>query len=110
MKIKVKKGDQVYVIAGKDKGKRGVIQKVLIRQNKVLITGINLSKHHLKPSKKNPHGGIVDMVAPIDASNVMVICPRCSKITRVGKLSPSKENKAGGRKCLKCQENLDIKE
>ena len=103
-KLKLKKGDNVLIIAGKDRGKRGRIEQVFPRSNKVTVVGVNIAKHHLKPSRKNPHGGIVDKLAPIDVSNCVIICPRCGNPTRVGmKISPTKKM----RICRKCQESLD---
>lgn len=104
--MKVKKGDNVLVISGKDRGKSGIVQKAIPSNNKVIITGINIAKHHLKPSRKNPHGGIVDMVAPIDASNVLVVCPHCSRPVRSSYIK--KEN-LKERICKKCRGNLDTK-
>ena len=105
--IKIKKGDNVFVITGKDKGKTGIVQKVMHKNNALAITGINVAKKHLKPSKKNPHGGIVDMVKPINASNVLVFCPNCSKPARIGyKINNDQKE----RVCRKCGVNLDVKE
>lgn len=104
--VKIKKNDNVLVISGKDRGKSGSIEKVLTKENKVVITGINLAKHHLKPSRKNPQGGIINMSAPIAISNVMVVCPHCGKPVRVAhKVSEV----AKERICRKCKGNLDAK-
>ena len=65
------KGDKVIVIAGRDKGKTGTIQKVIPEHNKVVVENVNIRKKNNKPSQKNPDGGIVEIYAPIDASNVM---------------------------------------
>ena len=78
------KGDKVIVIAGRDKGKTGTIQKVIPEQNRVVVEGINLRKKTNKPSQKNPDGGIVEIYAPIDASNVMLIDPKTKEPTRIG--------------------------
>ena len=78
------KGDKVIVIAGRDKGKTGTIQKVIPEQNRVVVEGINLRKKTNKPSQKNPDGGIVEIYAPIDASNVMLVDPKTKKATRIG--------------------------
>ncbi len=78
------KGDKVIVIAGRDKGKTGTIQKVIPEQNRVVVEGINLRKKNNKPSQKNPDGGIVEIYAPIDASNVMLVDPKTKKPTRIG--------------------------
>ena len=78
------KGDTVIVIAGRDKGKTGVIQKVIPEQNRVVVENVNLRKKHRKPTQANPEGGIVEIYAPIDASNVMLLDPKTKKPTRIG--------------------------
>ena len=78
------KGDKVIVIAGRDKGKTGTIQKVIPEQNRVVVEGVNLRKKTNKPSQKNPDGGIVEIYAPIDASNVMLVDPQTKQTTRIG--------------------------
>ena len=78
------KGDEVIVIAGRDKGKTGTIQKVIPEKNRVVVEGINLRKKTNKPSQKNPDGGIVEIYAPIDASNVMLVDPKTKQPTRIG--------------------------
>ena len=78
------KGDNVIVIAGRDKGKTGTVQKVIPEQNRVVVENVNLRKKHRKPTQQNPDGGIVEIYAPIDASNVMLLDPKTKKPTRVG--------------------------
>ena len=78
------KGDKVIVIAGRDKGKTGTIQKVIPEKNRVVVEGINLRKKTNKPSQKNPDGGIVEIYAPINASNVMLVDPKTKEPTRIG--------------------------
>ena len=78
------KGDTVIVIAGSDKGKTGVIQKVIPESNRVVVENVNLRKKHRKPTQGNPEGGIVEIYAPIDASNVMLVDPKTKKPTRIG--------------------------
>lgn len=80
----VKKGDKVQVISGKDKGKQGVILKALPKQNRVIVEGVNIVKKHSKPTQANPQGGIIEMEAPIHASNVMPLDPETKQPTRVG--------------------------
>jgi large subunit ribosomal protein L24 len=80
--MKLKKGDTVVVITGKDKGSEGVVSRVLPEQNKVIINGINTAKRHQKPRKQNDLGGIIDRDMPIHASNVMLV--HKGKPTRVG--------------------------
>ncbi len=83
-KIHVKKGDNVIVISGKDKGKKGRVIYVLPTEGKVLVEGINMIKRHSKPSKENPQGGIVNKEAPIDSSKVMLIDPKSGEPTKIG--------------------------
>ena len=78
------KGDKVIVIAGRDKGKTGTMQNVIPEQNRVVVEGVNLRKKTNKPSQKNPDGGIVEIYAPIDASNVMLVDPKTKQPTRIG--------------------------
>ena len=78
-----KTGDKVVVIAGKDKGKEGTITKTLRSENKVIIEGVNIVKKHIKP-RGNESGSIVEVEAPIHASNVMILDPKTNKRTRIG--------------------------
>ena len=80
----LRKGDKVIVIAGRDKGKSGVIQKVIPESHRVVVEGINVRKKHQKPTQANPEGSIVEVYAPIDASNVMLEDPKTHKPTRIG--------------------------
>jgi len=77
-------GDKVIVIAGNDKGKQGTIQKVYPKLNKVVVENVNVRKKHKKPTQQNPEGSIVEVYAPIDASNVMLLDPKTKKPTRIG--------------------------
>ena len=81
--MKIKKGDTVKVIAGKDKGKEGKIIKTLKNDNKVVVEGINMVTKHVKPSAQNENGGIIKVEAPIHASNVMILDPKTKKRTRI---------------------------
>lgn len=83
-KLHVKKDDVVFVISGKDKGKKGRVIAAFPRENRVLVEGINMVKRHTKPSVKNPQGGILNQEAPIHVSNVMLVDPKTGKPTRVG--------------------------
>ena len=81
--MKLKKGDKVIVIAGADKGKTGTIQKVFPKLNRVVIDGVNVHKKHMKPRQNNPEGSIVEIFAPIDASNVAILDPKEKKPARI---------------------------
>ena len=82
--MNLKKGDKVIVIAGRDKGKSGVIQKVIPESNRVVVENVNVRKKHQKPTQANPEGSIVEVYAPIDASNVMLEDPKTKKPVRIG--------------------------
>ena len=81
--MRVKKGDTVVVIAGKDKGKKGTVTKVFTKANRVLVEGVNVITKHQKPTAMNPQGGIINKEAPIHISNVMPVDPETGKGTRV---------------------------
>jgi large subunit ribosomal protein L24 len=81
---KLRKGDTVVVITGKDRNKTGVIEKVFPKEGRVVVTGINMAKKHMKKSSKFPQGGIIDKNMPVHISNVMIVDPVRQKPTRVG--------------------------
>ena len=87
VKMKLKKGDLVAVIAGKDKGKQGKITEVILKDNKVVVEGVNIMKKHAKASQANPQAGIISKQLGIHASNVMLVDPKSGKPTRVGRKS-----------------------
>lgn len=101
---KLRKGDTVEVITGVEKGKRGTIIKVLPRKGRIVIEGVKLVKRHLRPSRKVPQGGIMEKPAPIDISDVMLVCPHCNKRTRP-RMVIVRDRKA--RACRKCGELID---
>lgn len=82
-KLKVKKGDEVIVIAGKEKGKKGKITKVMPTESRVIVGGVNMVKKHTKPSRTSA-GGMVEKEAPLHVSNVALLDPKSGKATRVG--------------------------
>lgn len=100
----VKKGDKVLVITGKDKGKVAEVTMVSPKTNKVLVDGVNVVTKHQKPKSQQDKGGIIKKSAPIEASNVMVVCPTCGKATRV---SHNELNGKNVRICKKCGATLD---
>ena len=83
-KLKIKKGDTVYVLAGDDKGKTGRVLNVLPEQGKAIVEGVNIVSKSTKPNAKAPQGGIIKKEAPIDLSNLAVVDPKTGKPTRVG--------------------------
>jgi large subunit ribosomal protein L24 len=84
MAARIRKGDKVIVTVGKDKGKVGVVGKVITSTNKVLVQGLNMVVKHVKPSQKMPQGGVVRMESPIHSSNLMHVDPKSGAPTRVG--------------------------
>lgn len=82
--MKIKKDDNIIVIAGNSKGSTGKVLKVFPKKNRVIIEGVNLRKRHTKPNQANPQGGILEIEAPIDASNVMLMDPKENVATRIG--------------------------
>lgn len=105
MGVNVKKGDEVVILSGKDKGRRGKVQKVMPSDNKVVIEGMNLAKKHAKPSKANPQGGVIDKSLPMNISKVMVVCSGCSQPTRF-QMDHAVDGKSV-RKCRHCGRILD---
>jgi len=83
-KFKIKTGDEVVVLAGKDKGLKGKVLKIIKSKDRVIVEGVNIVKKHVKPSAENPQGGIVEKEAPIHISNVALVDPKSGKPTRVG--------------------------
>jgi large subunit ribosomal protein L24 len=82
--LKIKKGDRVIVLSGKDKGKEGVVQTALPAERKVVVEGVNTAKRHRKARSATEAGGIIEIDKPIDVSNVALISPKDGKATRVG--------------------------
>lgn len=82
--LKIRKGDKVQVLSGKDKGKTGTVSRALPEKDKVIVDGVNVAKKHQKPTQAIQQGGIIDKDMPIHVSNVAIVCDSCSKPTRVG--------------------------
>ncbi|HHV34867.1 MAG TPA: 50S ribosomal protein L24 [Syntrophomonadaceae bacterium] len=102
----VRKGDTVYILAGKDAGKRGKVLQVLPSKRQVLVEGVNIAKRHSRPTRSIPQGGIIEKEAFIDSSNVMLVCSKCDKPTRVAKkIADDRYHRA----CKKCGEIIDDK-
>lgn len=97
---KIHKGDTVQIMVGKDSGKTGAIERVLTKDSKVLIAGVNMVKRHVK-GREGIEGGIIDLPKPVDISNVQIVCKSCKKITRVGFKLVGNDKL---RICRKCQE------
>ena len=103
--IKLKIGDTVKVLAGKDKGREGKIEKIFPKKEKVLVPGVNIYKKHVKGAQ-GQKGGIYDIPRPLPFSKVALICPKCKKATRVG-FNVLKDEKV--RMCKKCKKEVDKK-
>ncbi|MEW6082479.1 MAG: 50S ribosomal protein L24 [Bacillota bacterium] len=103
--LRIRKGDTVLVMAGKDKGKKGKVLRTIPSENKVVVERVNMIKRHQKRSKKVMQGGIVEQEAPVSAANVMFFCTRCQKPTRLGAKNLETGKKV--RLCKKCGEVLD---
>lgn len=103
---KIKKGDKVKVLLGKDRGKEGTVEYILAKERKVFVAGANIYKRHVR-KVKDLEGGIIDIPKPMDISNVSLICPNCHQVTRVG------FKKVGNQKlriCKKCQKEIQKRE
>ncbi|MDX9714883.1 MAG: 50S ribosomal protein L24 [Dissulfurispiraceae bacterium] len=105
MGLRIKKGDTAMVITGKNKGKSGRVLSVSMAKGSLLIEGVNIVKKHMKPNKKFAQGGIIEKEAPVRISNAMLLCPKCSKPTRIGASAPDAGKKV--RVCKKCKEVID---
>ncbi|TSA29661.1 MAG: 50S ribosomal protein L24 [Ignavibacteriales bacterium] len=82
--MKIRKNDNVIVIAGNNRGKTGKVLKVFPKINRVIVEGVNLRKRHTKPTQKNPQGGITEKEAPVNVSNIMILDPKTNEKTRIG--------------------------
>jgi len=101
--MKVKKGDNIIVIAGKDKGKKGKVLNVLPKKERILVEAVNIRKKHLKPKKSGEKGQIVERPGYIHVSNAQVICPKCAKASRLGYRI---EGEKKYRYCKKCNQEI----
>ena len=104
--MEIKKGDNVVVLTGKDKGKKAAVIKAYPADKKVVLEGLNLVVKHVKPRSANQPGGKVEQPAAIDVSNVMLVCPECGKATKV---AHEKVDGKNVRKCKKCGAIIDVK-
>lgn len=100
---KLKKGDKVKVLLGKDRGKEAVIERLSHKKGLVWLPGINTYKRHVKANAQYSEGGVFDLVKPLNLSNVALVCPNCGKVTRVG-YKVTKDSKV--RICKKCHKEI----
>lgn len=101
--MKLKKGDNVLVLSGNDKGKTGEVLEIIPKTQKVIVKGVNIRKKHVKPRKAGEEGGIIPSEFPIHSSKVNVICSKCQKATRIGYII---EEGKKVRVCKKCGAKL----
>jgi len=98
--LKIRKGDRVRVLTGKDRGKEGEVMRAIPAQRKVIVEGVNVAKKHQAPTRSTQQGGIIDRDMPLPVANVALVCPSCSKATRVGYKFDAAGQKV--RVCKKC--------
>jgi large subunit ribosomal protein L24 len=104
--LSIRKNDNVVVLSGRDRGKRGRVLSVIPEKSRVLVEGVNIIKRHTKPNpQRNIKGGVVEREGSIDASNVQVVCPECSRPTRLGNRLLGDGRKV--RVCRKCEGVID---
>jgi len=101
--MNIKKGDQVIILSGNYKGKKGKVIKSFPKENKIVVEKVNIVKKHIKPKQQGQQGQIIEVERPIDISKVMIICPKCSKPTRIGyKILKTKKQ----RICKNCNKEI----
>ena len=103
-KFRIKQGDTVKVVQGKESGKSGKVLHVIEGEGRVVIERVNFIKRHVRPSKKMPQGGVIEREASMDISNVQFVCPSCGKTARVG---VRMDGDAKVRYCKKCNVQVD---
>ena len=101
--MKIRKGDNVKILSGNDKGKTGEVLEVIPKTEKIIVKGINIRKKHVKPRKQGEEGGIIPVECAIHVSKVNVVCPKCGKATRIG-YETEKDQKV--RVCRKCNAKI----
>ena len=109
-KMNIKKGDTVLIIAGKDRGKQGVVSRAMPQVNKVIVEGLNIAKKHIRPQGQTRQGGIIEKAMPLQVSNTMLICTECGKPTRVAhdrRPMGTDQKMRSVRVCKKCQKVIE---
>jgi len=117
VKFRIRKDDQVQVIAGREKGKTGKVLKIDTKKGVVLVEKVNMVKRHVKPTQANPSGGIIEKELPLHYSNVLLFCPKCNSGVRIGIKAVEATAKKGAKKagtavkktrvCKKCGGSVD---
>lgn len=106
--MKIKTNDQVKIVAGKDKGKEGKVLQVFPNEKRVSVEGLNLLVKHLRPRRSGEKGQRVEFPAPLNISNLMLVCPKCGKPTRVGfEVKTGEKGITKARQCRKCHNLID---
>jgi large subunit ribosomal protein L24 len=103
--FRIKKNEEVEVIAGREKGKRGKVLKVIPKKERVVVEKVNFIKRHTRPGARSRQGGIVEKEGPLHISNVMLVCSKCERAVRVGYKILDDQRKV--RHCRRCGEILD---
>ncbi|GAB4231464.1 MAG: 50S ribosomal protein L24 [Deltaproteobacteria bacterium] len=106
-RVRIRKNDIVKVISGREKGKVGRVLKVDRERARIFVEKLNLVKRHIKPGKSNPQGGIVEKEAPLSCSNVLVMCDKCNKPTRISMSTDAAGKRS--RVCKRCGDVLEEK-
>ncbi|HEX7165865.1 MAG TPA: 50S ribosomal protein L24 [Acidimicrobiales bacterium] len=106
--LKIRKGDRVRVLTGKDRGKEGEVMRVLPDAGKVIVDGVNIAKKHQRATRQTQQGGIIDRDMPLPVSNVAIVCGSCNAATRVGYRFDDQGRKV--RICKKCKGDLPVRE
>jgi len=101
-KMGIRNGDTVLVLGGKDRGKKGRVIRAFPKKGTVLVQSVNFMKRHTRPSQRNQRGGVVEREAPMPVSNVMLVCDRCNRATRIEHVRLEDGTKV--RRCKKCRE------
>ena len=106
--MKIRRGDRVRVLTGKDRGKEGEVMRAIPAEGRVIVDGVNIAKRHTRATRQTQQGGIIDKDMPMPVSNVAIVCGGCGKATRVGYRFDDQGRKV--RICRKCQADLPVRE
>jgi large subunit ribosomal protein L24 len=109
-KMKIKKGDTILIITGKDRGKQGTVSRAMPQDNKVIVEGLNIAKKHIRPQGQTRQGGVIEKAMPLQVSNTMLICTECNQPTRVAlerRPLGSDQKLRPVRVCKKCQKVIE---
>ena len=106
--MKIRRGDRVRVLTGKDRGKEGEVMRAIPAEGRVIVDGVNIAKRHMRATRQTQQGGIIDKDMPMPVSNVAIVCGGCGKATRVGYRFDDQGHKV--RICRKCQSDLPVRE